>query len=173
MREGAGMRYLIDGYNLLYAWGLFPRQPGRGRLERARLNLLDRLRFAGAGGDVTVVFDGLHAPPGAATAAEYHGLHVRFSKEETADDLIEDALRHAGDAPHVTVVSDDHRIRDAGRRRHCRVLRCLDYIESLQHPARAPAPRPPDESATKPEAPSADEVRRLLEAFGEADGQEP
>jgi hypothetical protein len=168
------MRYLIDGYNLLFAWQLLPRHSRPGRLQRARHNLLQRLRHTGATGrgDVTVVFDGRHAPPGAATAAEHHGLHVRFTHEGTADDLIEELLRHEGGPHRLTVVSDDHRLRKAARRRHCHVLGCLDYIEALGHPP--PPPPPPAADATaKPETPSAEETRRLLEAFGEADTQDP
>jgi hypothetical protein len=169
------MRYLIDGYNLLFAWGMTPPRDRPGRLGGARRNLLDRLRFAGAlaRGDITVVFDGQRAPRGAPAARDYHGLHVRYSQDGTADDLIEEALRHTPDVRHLTVVSDDHRLRDAGRRRQCHVLRCLDYIESLQHRAPSPAPPAARDKTAKPDAPSADEVRRLLEAFGEADGQEP
>jgi predicted RNA-binding protein with PIN domain len=166
------MRYLIDGYNLLHAWGLAPPRGARaGRLERARLNLLDRLRRAPgtAGSAVTVVFDAAGAPTASAAEHDYHGIRVAFALDGSADDLIEDLI-HREPKPHdLTVVSDDHRLRQAARRHHCPARRCLDFIEQIQHrPAAAPAAAA--EPAAKPEALSPEENRRLLEEFGEVEG---
>jgi hypothetical protein len=161
------MRYVIDGYNLLHAWGLAPRQARAGQLERARLNLLDHLRQAGAG-DVTVVFDAARAPAAATPEQEYHGIRVRFALEGTADDCIEDLIRHENVPQQLTVVSDDHRLRQAAERRRCGFRRCLDYIEDLQRGPSLPAP-PPGEAPAKPETLSPEEMRHWLEAFGEAD----
>jgi hypothetical protein len=165
------MRYVIDGYNLLHAWGLAPRRGAKGQLERARLNLLDRLRRAGAAG-VTVVFDAAGAPAGAATEQDYHGIHVCYAFDGTADDCIEDLVRREGLPQQLTVVSDDHRLRVAAERRHCRFLRCLDYLEELQHGGILPPPPPPADSPAKPETLSPEEARHWLEAFGAADEEE-
>jgi hypothetical protein len=163
------MRYVIDGYNLLYAWGLAPRGGGPRQLERARENLLRRLRQCGGGHRLTVVFDARNAPAEAAGAQEYHGIHVRFPRDGTADDWIEDLLRREGAPQDVTVVSDDHRLRQAAERRRCRSLRCLDYVVQLQQPRPAAPPAPPAEGPSKPEAPSPEETRHWLETFGEED----
>jgi uncharacterized protein len=162
------MRFVIDGYNLLHAWGLAPRQTGGGQLERARLNLLDRLRHLGAAG-VTVVFDASRAPAGAPTEQDYRGIRVRFAVEGTADDWIEDLLRREALPQQLTIVSDDHRLRVAAERRRCRFQRCLDYIEELLHRSSLPPLPPPVEVPGKPETLSPEEARHWLEAFGEAD----
>jgi hypothetical protein len=166
------MRYLIDGYNLMHAWGLAPRGERRGQLERARLNLLDRIRFL-QGPDapaVTVVFDSSDPPAHARPERDYHGLRVCFALDGSADDCIEELVRQEPKPRELTVVSDDHRLRLAAEHRHCRALRCLDYIEQLQrrHPAALPAD--PPRLQGKPEAPTPEEARRLLEEFGEVDG---
>src|SRR5262245_49061467 len=53
------MRYLIDGYNLLYALGLARKNGGRAAWDRARRVLLDWLadQLGPAAPDVTVIFD--------------------------------------------------------------------------------------------------------------------
>ncbi len=162
------MRYVIDGYNLLHAWGLAPRRGQAGQLERARLNLLDRLRQAGAGG-VTVVFDAARAPVRTTAEQDYHGIRVRFVLDGTADDWIEERIRHENAPQQLTVVSDDRRLRQAAERRRCGFRRCLDYIEDLKRGPSSSPPSPPGEAPTKPEALSAEEMRHWLEAFGEAD----
>lgn len=161
------MRYLIDGYNALFAWGLLRKKAQPHQLEQARLNFLQKLRQGGAGAGTTVVFDARHAPARGVTEEDYHGVRVCFA-DGAADDHIEELLRHDGQPVHLTVVSNDRRLRDAARRRGCRSLDCFDYLEELQRRPVA-APTVPAEAA-KPEASSPEEQRRWLEAFGEADG---
>ena len=163
------MLYLIDGYNLLYALGVLRGRVGPTGLEKARLRLLGLLR--GAHGDeateVTVVFDAAGAPPGAAEAQEYEGIQVRFAvRQPAADDLIEILIRQAGAPRQLTVVSDDHRIQTAARRRQCVVLGCGDYLDWLERQRRArrmPAPQTP----AKPAGSSADETRHWLREFAD------
>ena len=45
--------------------------------------------------------------------------------------LIEELIRNEASPRLLTVVSDDHRIQHAARRRGCVVLGCLDYYERL------------------------------------------
>jgi len=164
------MPYLIDGYNLLFATGRLLPRAGRGALEASRKWLLvEVVRWHGAGAsEVTVVFDAAGAPPGTPAARERHGdVNVLFARGQTADDLIEELIRDEPAPRSLTVVSDDHRIREAGRRRGCVVLGCLDYCERWTRP-RGRAASPPAEP-TKPEAMTEQERRRWLEAFGGAD----
>jgi uncharacterized protein len=161
------MRFLIDGYNLMHAiW------PGEGRHLKARAwprfrqRLLDRVRAKADPGSVTIVFDANHSPPDAPAEEYSHGIHVRFAVGyPSADDLIEELLRTESSPKGLTVVSDDHRLRDAARRRGCHVSGCLDYIESLDRPA-TPV-RDADEPSAKPEQLSPDEVQRWLTEFGD------
>jgi predicted RNA-binding protein with PIN domain len=135
-RVGAAMSavYLIDGYNLLHAMGVLRGRVGPNGLEKARQRLLGLL--AGGFGDeatsVTVVFDAANAPPGAAEALEFRGLHVRFAvRQDEADDLIEELLRRESAPRRVTLVSDDHRLQQAARRRGCSIQGCGDFLDWL------------------------------------------
>jgi predicted RNA-binding protein with PIN domain len=164
------MRYLIDGYNLLYAMGLLQGKAGPHGLEKARLALLGRLfgSYGPDAGRVTVVFDAAHAPPGADPDQDYQGIHVHFAVRREADDLIEDLIRHESAPRQLTVVSDDHRVRQSARRRHCPVLGCLAYLEEVEQWRRRRA-APPDEVPAKPEGVSRPEVERWLQEFADLD----
>lgn len=159
------MRYLIDGYNLLHALGLLHGRTGRHALENARLALLDRLCGDAEAATVTVVFDAAGAPPGAVGEEEYRGIHIYYALDGSADDAIEMLIHDEATPNQLTVVSDDHRIQQAGRRRHCLVLGCLDYLEHrqrLQQPKQAAA-----EEFVKPESVSGEEVQHWLREFAD------
>ena len=167
------MRFLIDGYNLLHAlW------PAEGRHLRARAwprfrqRLIDRLRGkAGSAADtITIVFDATHPPAGAPAEEDYQGIHIRFAVDyPSADDLIEELIRGESTPAQLTVVSDDRRIRDAGRRRGCRVLACLDYFEGLER-AKPGKPSAVPEPNGKPEHIAPEEREHWLREFGDAEG---
>ncbi len=103
------MRYLIDGYNVTMA------DDATRRLDRdsQRLALVRRMSARGREllgvGPVTIVFDG-----GALRADEVHGnVHVRFSGDGSADDVIVDmAIAARGD---VVVVTADRELRSRVR----------------------------------------------------------
>jgi uncharacterized protein len=161
------MRYLIDGYNLLHAIGLLVGKVGPHGLEKARRALLGRLHAAhGAeAASVTVVFDGSRAPPGVAAEDDYQGIHIRYALDSEADDVIEWLIQHEAAPRRLTVVSDDHRLQQAARRRRCVVLGCLDYLEQMQ---RLRQPKPSSlEPLAKPEAVSEDEAEHWLREFAE------
>jgi predicted RNA-binding protein with PIN domain len=159
--------YLIDGYNLLHALGVLQGKVGPGGLEQARLRLQGML--AGAFGDeshrVTLVFDAARAPAGADTEQVYKGLHILFAVEkQEADDLIEALLARHGNPRHVTVVSDDRRLKDAARRRQATPLGCLEFLDELgriRRSTKAPAPLPSEKS----EQAGPEEIKRWLEKF--------
>ncbi len=126
--------YLIDGYNLLYAMGLLHGRTASVALRKARSGLLGLLGsvFGDEASTVTVIFDAAHAPPGSSEEEEYRGVHVRFAvHEDQADDLIESLIRHESTPRRLTVVSDDHRIQQAARRRHCTVEGCGEFMDEL------------------------------------------
>jgi hypothetical protein len=66
------------------------------------------------------------------------------------------------------VVSDDHRLKDAGRQRRCQVLGCLDFLEEImrrrrqQHP---PTPHPEEKTTSLSE----EETQRWLKEFESLD----
>ena len=165
-REGV-VRYLIDGYNLLHAMGVLGGKVGPGGLEQARAALLGRLcgDHSNDAGCVTVVFDAAGAPPHASAIAHYRGLQVLYAINGEADDVIEDLIECEATPRHLTVVSDDRRLKQAGRRRRCSVLGCQAYLDSMEKRRRS---KPPSlESNAKPEGVSGDEVRHWLREFAD------
>jgi predicted RNA-binding protein with PIN domain len=156
------MRYVIDGYNLLYATGLAHDRMGPHGLEKARLTLLGRLGGSG-GAAFTVVFDASRPPAGVPAEQDHQGVRVLFALKREADELIEELIREDSAPRGLTVVSDDHRVQRAARRRHCAVLGCLDFIDRLSRPA-APAP-PPEGTLAKPEGVSRAEAQHWLREF--------
>ena len=136
-------------------------------LEKARLSLLSRL--CGDHGDntadVTVVFDASGAPPGAVAEEEYRGIHIRYALDGEADDVIETLIQREATPRQLTIVSDDHRLQQAGRRRRCPVLGCLDYLdERARQRRRKPAAT---EVSGKPESVSGAEVQHWLREFAD------
>ena len=165
--------YLIDGYNLIHAMGLLPVKAGPGKLEKARLALLGLLKgsFGDDAGAVTVVFDGSGAPAGSDVSQSYHGIRVQYAqRQQQADDLIEDLLRHAGAPKSLSVVSDDHRLQNAARRRQASVLPCGDFLDFLQKKRRATHARPA--APEKKERLSDQETAEWLREFGDL-GDDP
>ena len=112
--------FLIDGYNLLHASGVFG-SVGRTSLESSREALLDWL------GEVlsdverqrtVIVFDARDAPPGLPRSGKKHGLQIRFApRGSEADDLLEELIRAHSSPRALIVVSSDHRLHRAARRR--------------------------------------------------------
>ncbi|HEY7329359.1 MAG TPA: NYN domain-containing protein [Gemmataceae bacterium] len=160
------MRYLIDGYNLLHAIGLLCGKVGPHGLEKARLALLGRLcgDHASDASTVTVVFDASRAPPGANAEENHQGIRVLFALDGEADELIETLIQREPTPRQLMVVSDDHRIQQAGRRRRCVVRNCLDYLEEVER--KRTKPSVPDTPA-KPECISNAETQHWLQEFAE------
>ena len=133
---------LIDGNNLMYAMNDAGMDVGREGLCR----ILARV----AGSEpVRVVFDG---PPRRQGPDVPDGaVEVLFSQRRKADDVIAELIA-ADTAPRrLTVVSTDHEIRRAARRRRCRTVTSEDFTASvarrLARPKRPPAPEPPEKRA--------------------------
>lgn len=161
------MRYLIDGYNLLHAMGLLTGKVGPHGLEKARLALLGRL-LNDHGLDaaaVTVVFDASNAPPDAVPEEHYQGLHIVYALDGEADDVIESLIQRDGAPRKLTIVSDDHRIQRAARRRRCPALGCLEYLDRMERLGRR-KPAAPDAPA-KPMGVSEEEARHWLREFAD------
>lgn len=161
---------LIDGYNLLYVAGI----PGRGfgikALERSRLGLLRFLvetltpqELA----ETTVVFDAKDAPPGLPRSFEYHGITVRFAaKYKTADALLEELIEAEQSPRQLTVVSSDHQVQRAARRRRARAVDSDVWHDEAQR-RRKQREHPNRPASLKPIGPLlAEDVARWLEQFG-------
>jgi predicted RNA-binding protein with PIN domain len=160
------MKILIDGYNLLHASGVFGAARGAGGFEASRRALLDALaRLLGDGrGTATVVFDAADAPPGLPGRYAHDGIDVRFARDYPSADALIEELIEAHEAPtSLTVVSADHRVSAAARRRRAKAASSGEWFAGL----RAAAARGPDPGDTKPPPPVSDgEVERWLREFG-------
>jgi predicted RNA-binding protein with PIN domain len=156
------MRFLLDGYNLLFALGKLTARSGRSAGDTARQWLIDVVRegHGPASEDVTIVFDG-HAP----RDAKSHPVEVVYSRKVPADDVIEQRVRMESAPGRLTVVSDDGEVRESARRRGCVVLRCLEYCD--RHLIGRPTAAPPQDEAEKP---TGGDSRHWIEVFRDADG---
>jgi len=132
------MRYLIDGYNLAHRLTLRAGQVSKSELAQARTNLIKFLaqHHGDEAGKVTVVFDAVSAR-NIESKQTVHGIDVRMAVGESADDVIERLIKNQSAPKQLTVVSDDHRVQAAGRRRGCRVLECQEYLDFLESPTAA------------------------------------
>ena len=114
------MGILIDGYNLLNATGVEGTGAGT-ELERARrglLQFLSRTLTADESSATTIVFDAQGAPPGLPIQESFQGITVLFSKGYAeADDLLEELIAADHVPRKLLVVSSDHRLQRAARRR--------------------------------------------------------
>lgn len=140
------MRLLIDGYNLLFQSGLLPRRRGPDGLERARRALLRTL----AGllrpeevGQTVIVFDARQRPAQASPNEFLDGITVRYAVDyPEADELLEELIRRESTPKRLTVVSSDHRVLQAARRRRAiGVAAEAWWDERLQQRGRSPDPR--------------------------------
>lgn len=169
------MSFLIDGYNLLYALGRLTRQSGRAALAGARRWLVGQVASGhDASENVTVVFDGTVSGDAARDLQRRTQAQVRFSGGQSADDLIEELIAAEPRPQQLTVVSNDHRLQMAARRRGCIVQTCLDYYEQqvMRPRAAVPAAAPADDDAVKPEVTEA-ETQQWIEAFRIDDDEDP
>jgi uncharacterized protein len=120
------MPILIDGYNLLHATGIVGRGRGPGGLERSRLALLNFLAESIDPAELaqtTVVFDASDAPAGLSRVVGHRGITVQFASQHAeADDLIESLIDDCTSPRRLVVVSSDHRIQRAARRRRAKTF---------------------------------------------------
>lgn len=121
---------VVDTYNVLGVWGVLP-------AEWAGLDV-DGLGALIAGSrwakeDCSLVCDGL-SPAGEHRRADRGIGQVRSlyaGGKREADELIEDLISRSTAPRRLTVVSSDHRIRKAARKRRCRWLTSEAFLQML------------------------------------------
>ena len=130
--------YIIDGYNLLYA---FPEMP-TGTWQDKRETLLRFLQTARPQGKnrCTVVFD---SRQGLGDKYQTGELTVIFTQSETADDRISRIVRELGNANNVVVVSNDRGIQRLIGGTGAKFLKSDDFLKA------APKSQPPPPAANK------------------------
>ncbi|MDB4338582.1 NYN domain-containing protein [Rubripirellula sp.] len=126
---------LIDGYNVISP--IAP--PGRGSdhrwLERERDLLLNRL-FQHLPHLVRqrtcLVFDAVNPPADRDNCYLVSGITVRFATDyPEADDLLEELIDGNATPKRLTLVSSDHRLQAAARRRSATVYDSEDWLDRL------------------------------------------
>ena len=165
------MLYIIDGYNLMNVADVPAPARGPASLEKARLGLLNFLAESLAAEEVpqtVVVFDARDPPSGLPREVRHKGLLVRFAaRDDEADTLIEELIREETSPRRLTVVSSDHRIQRAARRRRARAVDSdVWFAEVLR--ARQQREQAAGEGPERPSGPLLEEdVQRWLREFGE------
>ncbi len=127
---------IIDGYNLLHAAGLARMQYGPGDLERARNRLLallaEKLR-ADERRRCTVVFDAQQAPSDLPRQSDHHGITAMFALPgQDADTAIEQLIATHPASRRMIVVSGDHRLQQAAKRRNATPLDSDSFVVELE-----------------------------------------
>ena len=127
--------HIIDGYNLLHAAGLGRPTYGPGDLERMRNRLLSHLRThlgAAERARTTVVFDARDAPPDRPRRFVAEGITILFAASGGDADAEIERLIAAHSAPRrIRVVSSDHRLQKAARRRRAVAVDCEAFLARL------------------------------------------
>lgn len=165
------MTVLIDGYNLLHVTGIIGRGVGPGTLERTRRALLNFMA-ASLGPDelarVTVVFDAHDPPPGLPSVVDHQGITVRYAVGyENADALIEELIRENSAPRSLVVVSSDHRVQRAARRRRANPIDSDVWYEQVVRQCGSKHADADCPSDVKPNTPlSAHDVQHWLDEFG-------
>ena len=129
------MPFLIDGNNLMFALRKAGADVGRSGV----VSLLALL--ADAGERVTVVFDGA-APAGPlAQQVEDPRVAIVYASPQSADECIMQFIAADSAPRRLTVVSTDHELRRAARKRRCPSALSEDFAELLLRMQSQP-PRP-------------------------------
>ena len=123
----------------MHAAGIARRSYGPGDLERCR-NQLNRLLTDLLGRNslsrTSVVYDAFESTSDANRSQDHAGLHVLFAPKGTdADTEIERLLNQHSSPKQVLVVSSDHRLHKAARRRKANCVDSEDFLAGIQSSA--------------------------------------
>ena len=172
---------LIDGYNVVAPIAAPLAAPGRTPdpmwLQRERSLLLRRLAdhlSEEVRRRTCVVFDAANPPPDRPSEFEVDGIAVRFAIDHPeADDLLEEIIADHTAPKSLAVVSSDHRVQAAAKRRGCQPFESQpwldDLIEGKVSLAVAPTGGAGEGSETRSDKPKIvddDDVQRWLREFG-------
>lgn len=148
---------LIDGYNLMHAMGTMRVGYGPGEFERQRMwflksisrNLSDRERER-----TTVVFDAPATSRGGVAESRVAGLTVVYAQSELeADDVLEELIAGHSAPKQILLVSSDHRLQRAARRRRGKFTDSEDFAALLEK-------REQRNEQTELVEPTAEEIRK-------------
>ena len=117
---------LIDGYNVIFGCGLYGKHATADSLAQARHRLLAEVgqRYGKLANTVSVVFDARKNPlAGQVKRQTEFGVDVYYSiGYSNADLLIDELIGAHPDPQRLTVVSSDHWVQNAARRRRAKFV---------------------------------------------------
>lgn len=127
---------IIDGYNLMHAAGMARGRYGPGDLYRCRLRFLkfvigrlhpqERER-------TTIVFDATGVPPDLPRQTIFQGVQLMFNREGSdADTLIEELIADHSAPRQIRLISSDHRLQKAARKRKSMFVDSEVFVEELE-----------------------------------------
>ncbi len=126
---------IIDGYNLMHASGFARLKYGPGDLERQRNRFLSKLAGLLTESErvlSSVIFDAFESRSNDDRVNQFEGLTYEFALSgEDADSLIEELIQKHSAPKQVLVVSSDHRLQKAARRRKARSIDSDKYWNNL------------------------------------------
>lgn len=163
-RNSVSTVLLIDGYNVISP--IAP--PGNFRPTRAEAMkgspkswlMIEREKFLDQLAQTLdepikartcVVFDAKNSPPNQPHSLVKNGITVRFAVDHPeADDLLEEMITQHHHPKHLTVVSSDHRIQAAARRRRAKFFDSEPWYDALLDGSVQLGWKPKKRSGTKP-----------------------
>ncbi len=164
------MPLLIDGYNVLHVVGIIGRSVGPDSLQNARLALLNFLAESLPPDEVsqtTVVFDARRPPSGLPRSLKHRGITVHFASQyEDADSQIEELISDNSSPRRLTVVSSDHRIQRAARRRKARAVDAEAWYAEIVRQRQERVHKAADTSARPPVPLLEEDVEYWIRQFG-------
>jgi predicted RNA-binding protein with PIN domain len=162
------MPLIIDGYNLLHVTGVSGKRGDLQGSREALLRLLAATIDAKQRPQTTIVFDAADAPPGLPRTVIYEEMTIHYaSNYDNADEMIEELIAQHHVPRSLTVVSSDHRIQRAARRRKAPFQDSdVWFADAMRRRSRER--RPPPTAAAKPQgALSGEEIKYWLDEFAE------
>ena len=168
---------LIDGYNVVAPVAAPGRVPDPTWLQRERNLLLQRL-VQHLSGDVRlrscVVFDAANPPRDRPSEFVVDGISVRFAVDyPEADDLLEQIIAAHSAPKSLAVVSSDHRVQAAAKRRGCKPFDSQPWLDDLLRgrvnlavPSDGGAGQGTEPTSDKPETIDDDDVQQWMDDFG-------
>ena len=171
------MAILIDGYNLLHVTGIVGRGIGPGTLQRSRNALLSCIAASLDEEErliTTVVFDAHDPPPDRPHEYSQQGMRVIYAVGYAdADTLLEELIRIDSAPRRLTVVSSDHRVQRAAKRRRATAVDSDVWFDELGQRRAWQAPALEDASAKPTEKLTDSELKTWLEVFGDVPEDKP
>jgi predicted RNA-binding protein with PIN domain len=166
------MPLLIDGYNLLHVSGIFGQGTALTELHRSRealLRYLAALIEPGERSHTTIVFDAAGAPPGLPKTVQQEGITVHFARDYADADAMLESLIAVHETPRtLVVVSSDHRVQRAARRRRAKAIDSDRWLAELRANATARGVRPVDVLQKPSGDITSEEVQYWVTRFAEA-----